>query len=79
MVSDTMRKKREFMEGAFYHVTSRTNDKTRIFENRLGRKIMLIALLVYALCPTETSARRSALVSVKTNLLGFWWLLDKIV
>ena len=44
MVTETMRKKREFIDGAFYHVTSRTNDKIRIFENRLGRKIMLIAL-----------------------------------
>jgi putative transposase len=39
-----MRKKREFTEGAFYHVTSRTNDKIRVFENKLGRKIMLITL-----------------------------------
>jgi len=39
-----MRKKREFIEGAFYHVTSRTNDKTRIFANRLGQKIMLMVL-----------------------------------
>jgi len=39
-----MRKKRQFIEGAFYHVTSRTNDKIRVFENRLGRKIMLITL-----------------------------------
>ena len=39
-----MRKKREFLEGTFYHVTSRTNDKIRIFENRLGRKIMLMVL-----------------------------------
>ncbi|MDR2718411.1 MAG: transposase [Treponema sp.] len=39
-----MRKKREFIEGAFYHVTSRTNDKIRVFENKLGRKIMLITL-----------------------------------
>jgi len=39
-----MRKKREFIEGAFYHVTSRTNDKNRIFENKLGRKIMLMTL-----------------------------------
>jgi len=39
-----MRKKREFTEGAFYHVTSRTNDKIRVFENNLGRKIMLITL-----------------------------------
>jgi len=39
-----MRKKREFITGAFYHVTSRTNDKIRVFENRLGRKIMLITL-----------------------------------
>jgi len=39
-----MRKKREFIEGAFYHVTSRTNDKIWIFGNRLGRKIMEITL-----------------------------------
>jgi len=39
-----MRKKREFIEGVFYHVTSRTNDKIRVFENNLGRKIMLITL-----------------------------------
>ena len=39
-----MRKNREFIEGAFYHVTSRTNDKIRVFENNLGRKIMLITL-----------------------------------
>jgi putative transposase len=39
-----MRKKREFTEGAFYHVTSRTNDKIRVFGNKLGRKIMLIIL-----------------------------------
>jgi putative transposase len=37
-------KKREFTVGAFYHVTSRTNDKIRVFENNLGRKIMLITL-----------------------------------
>ena len=39
-----MRKKREFPEGGVYHVTSRTNNKTRVFENRLGRKIMLLVL-----------------------------------
>ena len=39
-----MRKKREFIEGAFYHVTSRTNDRIRIFKNKLGRKIILIVL-----------------------------------
>jgi len=39
-----MYKKREFIDGAYYHVTSRTNDKIRIFENRLGRKIMLMTL-----------------------------------
>ena len=39
-----MRKKRDFIDGAMYHVTSRTNDKKRVFENRLGRKIMLITL-----------------------------------
>jgi putative transposase len=39
-----MYKKRSFVDGAFYHVTSRTNDKIRVFENKLGRKIMLITL-----------------------------------
>ncbi|MDR2900366.1 MAG: transposase [Treponema sp.] len=39
-----MRKKREFFEGSFYHVTSRTNDKIRVFENRLGQKILLMIL-----------------------------------
>jgi putative transposase len=39
-----MYKKRKFVDGAFYHVTSRTNDKIRVFENNVGRKIMLIAL-----------------------------------
>ena len=39
-----MRKKRVLVEGAFYHVTSRTNSKIRVFENKLGRKIMLIVL-----------------------------------
>jgi putative transposase len=39
-----MRKKRELMEGATYHVTSRTNDKIRVFECNLGRKIMLMVL-----------------------------------
>ena len=37
-------KKREFVEGAAYHVTSRTNDKIRVFECKLGQKIMLITL-----------------------------------
>jgi len=39
-----MRKNRQFTEGVFYHVTSRTNDKIRVFENKLGRKIMLMVL-----------------------------------
>jgi putative transposase len=39
-----MRKKREFLEGGTYHVTSRTNDKIRVFERNLGRKIMLLVL-----------------------------------
>ena len=39
-----MRKKRELAEGAFYHVTSRTNNKTRVFENKMGRKIMELTL-----------------------------------
>ena len=39
-----MRKKHELIPGIFYHVTSRTNNKIRVFENRLGRKIMLMIL-----------------------------------
>jgi putative transposase len=39
-----MRKKREFIEGAAYHVTSRTNDKKRVFECNVGRKTMLLFL-----------------------------------
>ncbi|MCL2319155.1 MAG: transposase [Treponema sp.] len=39
-----MRKNRVFVADAFYHITSRTNDKIRVFENRLGRKIMLLTL-----------------------------------
>ena len=39
-----MRKKREITEYAFYHVISRTNDKIRVFENKLGRKIMLMTI-----------------------------------
>ncbi|MDR2717863.1 MAG: transposase [Treponema sp.] len=39
-----MRKKREIIEGAAYHVTSRTNGKIPAFENDFGRKIMLITL-----------------------------------
>jgi len=39
-----MYKKREFINGAFYHVTSRTNNKIRVFDTKLGQKIMLITL-----------------------------------
>ncbi|MDR2542452.1 MAG: transposase [Treponema sp.] len=39
-----MRKKREFIEGAFYHVTSRTNDKIRVFDSKFGKKNMLMVL-----------------------------------
>ena len=39
-----MRKKREFVDGAAYHVVSRTNDKIRVFERNLGKKIMLLVL-----------------------------------
>ena len=39
-----MYKKREIIAGSFYHVTSRTNNKVRVFENNLGKKIMLITL-----------------------------------
>ena len=36
--------RREFLDGVYYHVTSRTNNRIRVFENNLGRKIMLITL-----------------------------------
>jgi len=39
-----MRKKRKLIEGAAYHVTSRTNDKVRVFDSNLGRKIMLLVI-----------------------------------
>jgi putative transposase len=39
-----MRQKRELIEGAAYHVTSRTNDKIRVFDKKLGQKIMLLVL-----------------------------------
>jgi putative transposase len=39
-----MRKRRNFVEGAAYHITSRTNDKARIFEQRIGQRIMLLVL-----------------------------------
>jgi len=39
-----MRKKRVLIEGAFYHVTSRTNDKNHVFESKIGKKIMLLTL-----------------------------------
>ncbi|MDR2028456.1 MAG: transposase [Treponema sp.] len=39
-----MRKKREFIAGAAYHVTSRTNDKKRVFECTVGRNTMLLVL-----------------------------------
>jgi putative transposase len=39
-----MRKKREYIEGAAYHVTSRTNDRLYIFGRRLGWRIMLQVL-----------------------------------
>jgi hypothetical protein len=65
-----MRKKREFTEGTYYHVTSRTNDKIRVFENKLGRKIMLITLqdakdkfrfrlANFCIMPTYTPANRA--------------------
>ena len=39
-----MRRKRELIEGAFYHVTSRTNNKICVFDRKIGRKIMLLSL-----------------------------------
>jgi len=39
-----MRLKRKFIEGATYHVTSRTNDKIKVFVDNLAWKIMLMAI-----------------------------------
>jgi len=39
-----MRKKREFIEGAYYHVTSRTNGKISVFNNKLERRVLLLTL-----------------------------------
>jgi putative transposase len=39
-----MRKKREYIDGAAYHVTSRTNDKIRVFECKLGKTVMRMVL-----------------------------------
>jgi len=39
-----MQKKRDLVEGATYHVTSRTNAKVMAFSEKLGRKIMLLML-----------------------------------
>ena len=39
-----MRKKRVFIENTAYHVTSRTNDRIRVFECNVGRKTMLLVL-----------------------------------
>ena len=36
-----MRKKRVFLDGAMYHVTSRTNGKEKIFEHKPGKVIMM--------------------------------------
>jgi len=39
-----MRKKRDHIPGAIYHVTSRTNNKIQVFDHKLGRKILLLTL-----------------------------------
>ena len=39
-----MRKKRQFIPGATYHVTSRTNGKARVFDRYLSQRIMLLTL-----------------------------------
>ena len=39
-----MRRKREYVAHAAYHVTSRTNDKIRVFDSNQGREIMLLVL-----------------------------------
>jgi len=39
-----MRKRRKFVEGAVYHVGSRTNNKICVFDTALGRRIMLSSI-----------------------------------
>jgi putative transposase len=39
-----MRKKRELIEGAAYHVSSRTNGKIKVFDTIVGQRIMLVIL-----------------------------------
>ena len=39
-----MRKRRVIISGATYHVTSRTNDKIKVFSGYLGQRIMLLTL-----------------------------------
>ena len=39
-----MRKTREFVDGATYHVISRTNDKIRVFDCNVGKKIMILVI-----------------------------------
>ena len=39
-----MRKKRNFTDGAVYHVTSRTNNKEKVFSHYLGQRIILLVL-----------------------------------
>jgi len=39
-----MRKNREFIEGAFYHVTSRTNNRVSVFDKKIGQELMLLTL-----------------------------------
>jgi putative transposase len=39
-----MRKKRELIEGAVYHVTSRINNKIHVFDQEVGKKMMLLVL-----------------------------------
>ena len=39
-----MRKRRVYIPGAAYHITSRTNNKFQVFDRNLGRRIMLLVL-----------------------------------
>jgi len=59
-----MRKNREFIEGAFYHVTSRTNDKIRVIDNlcrivtailRIGEAEKAVEQTVYLHYYTDTA------------------------
>jgi len=78
-----MRKLRRFAVETFYHVTSRTNNKIRVFENKLGRKIMLITLqdakdkykfvlTNFCIMPTHIHLLIKPAIGTKLNVIMQW-------